>query len=69
MTVEELYNKLSEILEKGEVRESSPVWFIDGDDDIIAVENVGIDYDGDLVFTMWNEEGLYKSKQMEVKMK
>ncbi len=67
MTVDELYKKLGEILEKGEVRESSPVWLIDGDDDIIAVENVGIDYDGDLVFTMWNEEGLYKSKQMEEK--
>ncbi|SCO93461.1 hypothetical protein [Enterococcus phage VPE25] len=67
MTVEELYNKLGEMLKEGEVRESSPVWFIDGDDDIIAVENVGIDYDGDLVLTMWNEEGLYKNKQMEEK--
>lgn len=67
MTVEELYEKLGEILKEGEVRESSPVWFIDGDDDIIAVQNVGIDYDGDLVLTMWDEEGLYKNKQMEEK--
>lgn len=67
MTVEELYKKLGEILKEGEVRESSPVWFIDGDDDIVAVQNVGIDCDGDLVLTMWNEEGLYKNKQMEEK--
>lgn len=64
MTVEELYNKLGEILEKGEVRESSPVWFMDGDDELVSVQNLEIDNDGDIVLTMWTEEGLYKSKRM-----
>ncbi|QIQ66348.1 hypothetical protein vipetofem_50 [Enterococcus phage vipetofem] len=64
MTVNELYKKLGEILEKGEVRESSPVWFIGGDDELVSVENLEIDNDGDIILTMWTKEGLYKSKRM-----
>ncbi|QIQ66252.1 hypothetical protein KNU91_gp085 [Enterococcus phage nattely] len=64
MTVDELYKKLGEILEKGEVRESSPVWFIGGDDELVSVENLEIDNDGDIILTMWTKEGLYKSKRM-----
>lgn len=62
MTIEELYEKLGEILKEGEVRESAPVWFIDGDDELIAVQNLEIDPDGDIILTMWDENGLYKSK-------
>lgn len=64
MTVDELYKKLGEILEKGDVRESSPVWFIGGDDELVSVENLEIDNDGDIILTMWTKEGLYKSKRM-----
>lgn len=64
MTLDELYKKLGKILEKGEVRESSPVWFIGGDDELVSVENLEIDNDGDIILTMWTKEGLYKSKRM-----
>lgn len=64
MYLAELYKKLGEILESKEVSEFAPIWFTDSEGELVSVENLEIDSDGDIILTIWNEDGLYKNKRM-----
>lgn len=64
MYLAELHKKLGEILESKEVSEFAPVWFTDSEGELVSVENLEIDSDGDIILTIWDEDGLYKNKRM-----
>lgn len=64
MYLAELYKKLGEILESKEVSEFAPIWFTDSEGELVSVENLEIDSDGDIILTIWDENSLYKNKRM-----
>lgn len=55
MTVEELYNKLGEMLEKGEVRPTSPIWVDKGVQNYDLIERATFDVDNDLILIAEDE--------------